>query len=817
MAKMLLYYFNQTCSRILSYRMLRLTLLVIPVLFFLVSNTTAATITSNNVTGNWNAGATWVGGVPPGPGDDVIINTSATITVTASTSCASISWTGNPTASRTLTVNAGVTLSVSGSITLGSATTNGRNRVINVLGTLNCGDDFTMQTSGNDARDVILSIGTNGIVTVTGNLVMASSFNRHHVDMTGNAQINIGGNIAANAAGSATGGGFTNPPAGSIINLNGSLPQNYWPQNAPTHSGTFKINNPAGVTFRKAINLNASTLTIGDIVSNSLLKDSGFAISCTGTLNLQNASTYQLGRVGGTGGTSTQFPSFGTQNIESGTTIHYAHANTAQTVSTIPSYANLLLSTTGSFNKTIAAGTLTVRGNLTIEANTTYNGANDPVVNIGGDFTNNGTFTSGDGLYTMNGAADQGIIGSSSPTFTGGLVVANTGTPGNNTVTLSTNISVNNVLTVESGVFDLDIYTANRAVAGGTLTIANDSRLVIGGPNTLPANYTTHVIGGNSFVEYKGNNSVVAALNSAQSYGNLIISGTGVTSVNSFSVSRNLSVTGSFTASAGTVTMNSSSSSIINNGNLIFNNLFINATPLDQNQYNTSYDVNGLFEVGAGITFTPTGGTVTMTGTSGQINNSGGTLTFSGLTIEGTIAASGNMGANGTMVVTGSFNPSAATIIGGAGILNGTGSIYVTRITTVAGFAGQFTINSDLLGLTTIYNGAGNQIITAENYGTLVVADNGTRTVTLVANETIAVAGEFIPDQDNTAYVVTNNTFNYNGNQNQTIAGFTYHNLMVSGTGDKTIPTGVTVNCSGLDIVTDVQLNIQGTAALNFL
>lgn len=175
------------------------------------------------------------------------------------------------------------------------------------------------------------------------------------------------------------------------------------------------------------------------------------------------------------------------------------------------------------------------------------------------------------------------------------------------------------------------------------------------------------------------------------------------------------------------------------------------------------------------------------------------------------------MNIGSTMVVAGSFNPDATTVIGGGGTISGSGTIYVTRITDVAGFSGQYTLNNNLLQLTTIYDGAGDQTVTGENYGTLVIADNGTRTVTLIANETIGVANTFTPDNVNTTYVVANNTFNYNGDIAQTITGFTYNTLLVSGNGDKTIPTGVVVNCSGLDIQTDIQLNIEGTAELNFL
>lgn len=768
----------------------------------------AATITSNNVAGDWNNPATWIGGNIPGSGDDVILNANARITVTADASCASLTWTGTIGATRRLTIDPGVTLTITGNIELGAPNGNNRNRMVIVEGTLNC-QDFIMETTNGNGHDIILDIATGGIVNMAGNLIMPGNFARNHIDLSSGAILNIGGNVGSDASATTGGGGFTAPPSDAVINFNGSSDQFFFPGNSVTY-GIIKVNNTSGLYLKK--NTTVLTLTIGDETGNSVFCDDGFNLVSTGTLNLLNVSTFRLGRASD----NSTFPSFSTFNIEEGTTMHFVCESVNQAISTNPQYANLMLS--GGASKNIAGGTLTVRNKLTIDAGVTFNGnANDPLIVLQGDFENNGTFTSGTSLCSFEGDADQIITGTSSPLFNGGLTIANTGSPGNNTVKLETNITVNNALTISDGVFDLDIYTADRSSTGGTLEIANGSTLIIGGANTLPANYDTHSIGQTSTVEYRGNNSVVASLNSSQSYGDLILSGTGVNTTNSFSVSGEILVTGSFVAGAGQVTMNNTSSAITNNGSLSFNDLLIAVTPSSQTQYNASYEVNGLFEVAASVTFSPSGGTVTMTGDAGQIINSGGSVVFNDLIIAGTISAGGNLNVDGSMIVNGSFSPEATTVIGGGGTISGSGTIYVTRINNVAGFSGQYTLNDNLIQLTTIYNGAGDQTITGENYGTLEIADNGIRTVTLIANETIGVANVFNPDNTNTTYINTNNTFNYNGDISQVIAGFNYNNLVISGMGDKTIPTGVTVNCSGLDIITDIQLNIEGTAELNFL
>ena len=69
-----------------------------------------ATITAA-ATGNWNNAATWVGGVIPGAGDDVVISSGMSINVDASSSAHNVTINNNG----TLTFSAGANLSVAGS------------------------------------------------------------------------------------------------------------------------------------------------------------------------------------------------------------------------------------------------------------------------------------------------------------------------------------------------------------------------------------------------------------------------------------------------------------------------------------------------------------------------------------------------------------------------------------------------------------------------------------------------------------------------------------------------------------------------------
>lgn len=98
-----------------------------------------------------------------------------------------------------------------------------------------------------------------------------------------------------------------------------------------------------------------------------------------------------------------------------------------------------------------------------------------------------------------------------------------------NTITLQSNKTVNGNLTIATGVFDITDKTINRNASGGTLSIAAEAKLKIGGSNSFPTNYTTHDINDNSVVEYAGTSQVIATTNKTNDYdyGFLELSGTG--------------------------------------------------------------------------------------------------------------------------------------------------------------------------------------------------------------------------------------------------------------------------------------------------
>jgi hypothetical protein len=123
---------------------------------------------------------------------------------------------------------------------------------------------------------------------------------------------------------------------------------------------------------------------------------------------------------------------------------------------------------------------------------------------------------------------------------------------GNNTLTLSSNLNINQNFTLNTGTLVLNGFRVNRVTAGGTLSLNNTSTLVIRDNDIIPSNYTTHIVHYNNTINYNGSNQSVVLLNSNQSYGNLILSGTGT---KTFASNTGTKISGNFTLESGAVTV----------------------------------------------------------------------------------------------------------------------------------------------------------------------------------------------------------------------------------------------------------------------
>jgi hypothetical protein len=383
-----------------------------------------------------------------------------------------------------------------------------------------------------------------------------------------------------------------------------------------------------------------------------------------------------------------------------------------------------------------STGTTTITRNYTQSAGT-FTGSSG-TVNLAGNFAySGGTFTANTSTFNFNGSGAQSI-GSSAVTFNN-LTVNKTG---GSTLTLNSNVGVASNLNIQAGTFDLQGFTANRTASGGTLTVANGTTLKIGGTNSLPSNYATHSTGATSTIEYSGTNQSIAVLNTAQSYGNLVTSGSGTKTV------------------AGAITV--ATSLIIGSGTVLAGGA-------------NTINIQGTWTNNAGTSgFTSSGaGTVNFNGSGAQALN--GATNFNNLTINNAagVTLGNNVTVNNTLTLTNSpLNIAANTLT-----LNNTVS-----------FTGAGAINSAAGGTVNYNQGSNGQAVAPGTYANLTFSSFNK---TLPNGGTINISETFTPGTA-TGHTITGNTINFNGAGTQTIPAFTYFNLTSSNTGFRTLdPSGV--------------------------
>ncbi|MGC9151455.1 MAG: beta strand repeat-containing protein [Microbacter sp.] len=217
-------------------------------------------------------------------------------------------------------------------------------------------------------------------------------------------------------------------------------------------TGTITANGPVTVND----NFWVSFLTSGGIfatagntvtANNSLLDQGTVNINGGGTLNVKG------GLLIGTAGLN------GSVNFSSGT------LNT--------DYVNIGDGTyTGTFSQ--SGGTTNVSKALLIYPSCSYTCTNSPLINIGGNWTNNGTYSKANETVTFNGSSAQIISGSTQTTYNN-LVIANT----SGGVSLNSPTTAAGNLTLTSGI--LTTTTTNLLSVTNTATTA----ITGGSPNTF--------------------------------------------------------------------------------------------------------------------------------------------------------------------------------------------------------------------------------------------------------------------------------------------------------------------------------------------
>jgi fibronectin-binding autotransporter adhesin len=561
---------------------------------------------------SWSTASNWTAGVPTSTVDAIIGDANFTglnqPTLTNTSACNNLTVGGAVLS--TLTI--GRSLTVSGNVLVngnGTILANVSSRTITVKGNwTNSGTYTATKTSAKvtfsgTAQSLTgvtafqsLTINSGSTVTLAANISVATAFSLSGtIDPTASYIVSGGGYMSVNStgtlvvkaatfAGNYTISGTVTLNRTSIVNYaSAGLAQNI--SSSYTY-GTLKIS--GGST--KSLVANLPGLSSSSTTSGKIFVEAGTLDLKTFTANRNTAGggsiTLSAGttlRIGGTNG----FPSnYLTHTISSTSTVEYYGNNQTVTATT---YGNLTLSgTSGTVTKTMPGTAMTISGNFVSTVGTattvTYTAAQNITVNkdvsigasctfggasytfiFAGSWSNSGTFTGSTSTVTFSGvSANLGGTGTnnfSNLTITAYGVNANSNTP----VSVSGNLTTTapGVFTHASGGI-LTMTGAGKTITGTGFEFSN---LVITGSVTTTGNI--HIAGNltdnGTFsasagtITFSGGSAVING-SSACTFYSISVIGTLSTAV-SFTMLANISVanTASFTASAGTATMNGSS------------------------------------------------------------------------------------------------------------------------------------------------------------------------------------------------------------------------------------------------------------------
>ncbi len=473
--------------------------------------------------------------------------------------------------------------------------------------------DFTQNRLVSGDRDLLLQ----NDITIRRNLVVGSPFSRFRanggnrtITFTGSGEVRNSGTMFGEFGGSTVTLTFSN---GSNMSLTGAN---------NIDARTFNINSGAVV--------DAGTQGMN---SNS----TGGVVTISGTLRTANANGLYNGTLG-----TIKSSNITAANvvINAGSTIEY-NSSGAQTVTNAQNYSNLTVS---NGNTKTLGGAITVNGDLTIGNGSTLDASpgNDYAINLAGNWSNSGTFTPRNGTVTFNGV-NTSITGTT--TF-GSLIINKTAS--NNTLTLgtSTNVTINQALTLSAGILSLgaNTLTVVGGVSGpGSFAGTTSSNLYLyGGPSTLRFEPGSQNL---SILWVEGVTTLATDL-AVHSQLNIWTGGATVLQIAGNTLSFN-----GFLSGGGNLAGSPTSNFIVNGGNNTFN-----FSGTGTNNYLKNLTLNNSAVVFLGNLLNITGGSnpgvVTLTGTSRLItngnlvlkSNAGGTASVSEVTSTGTAPViSGNV------------------------------------------------------------------------------------------------------------------------------------------------------------------------------
>ncbi len=508
-------------------------------LILIISAITVASATTyySRANGNWNSSTTWStvsytsntnAGTFPVAGDIVNIGNGFTVTVTVNAGCASITYDNTiNSANNTITITSGITLTVSGAITI-PRLTNNTNTLAVGAGTLNAGSIAFTNGGGGQRHQLTISTGT---ATITGNVTETGSTGSATIAFTGAGLLQLGGTIFTSATGTLT------TATGCTVEYNGSGAQNIGDfayvnlklsggntKTLQTGFGTSTTSASGTLTVLQNTTLNLSTAGIA--TPTNVVMDggatTGATISGTGTLTLGGNVTVNDATTGTSGATISAPISLTNGQTRTFTVADDGTSATDFTISGIISSTGsivkagagtMVLSSANTYSgtTTISQGILSASNIVVVGGNSNLGNATSAVVLGSGSTSGTLSYTGNTATFTRGFTVSAGGGGITNTTAnlltitTGGIAnggqlnLSNTGTGG---TTISSVISgagsvlINNTgsgVTTYSGT---NTYTGTTTVSSGVLqlgntnVISNSSNFILNG-GTFKSGATT--------------------------------------------------------------------------------------------------------------------------------------------------------------------------------------------------------------------------------------------------------------------------------------------------------------------------------------
>ena len=453
--------------------------------------------------------------------------------------------------------------------------------------------------------------------------------------------------------------GFFNSVAKEDYKVNGNIQVN----------GTFNANVGIFTLAGLGKTITGSTVLIfDDIVCNGQYTNSA---SIKLTTSLKGTGMWTQGSTGilDLGITDANFSVTSFKAAAFGNTVIYSLSaggpGGAQTIKTPTDLTYSNLTTSGNGIKTLFAST-TLNSSLLISASTTLATGNKNLL-VGGNFTNNGTFTAGSATVSLNGTLAQVL--------------------GGTTITAFNNLTVSNASAIVSAATNFSVASSLNISAGAILS--PNATIIVSGPGTLTGNGTarvTRIAATPDFLsQYTISGKTLSGLNvdfigagnqsvNTLNYGSLTISANGSRTVtfpsaivgvsNIFSPSL---LTTNYVVTGNTINFNGTVSQTIPAFN--YNNLTSSLTG--------SRTLAAAGTIGVAGVFTPFTNTYTITGSTIDFN---GTVSqsipaFNYYNLSSSSAGNRTLSSTGTVGVASAFTPGTNTYINTGSTINFNGTI----------------------------------------------------------------------------------------------------------------------------------------------